>query len=198
MGSKYDQIRTSPQTGLQFRRLPVQPGHGTGPSHSRLVGNPSEKVEVHKGSQQLYGQTIHVPDRPTYSNGKTGQFRSPSYEAHSMALEETLARPRSIRESYPGPTVAPPHLDWWLDETKVLTGQPWHPLQHAVQLFTDASNEGWGAHLGDSTARGVWSPMESRLHINLLELKAVLLALKQFEHLKLFLLRQTTRQWSPT
>ena len=76
-----------------------------------------------------------------------------------------------------------PHLDWWLDETNVLRGQPLHPLQHSVQLFTDASNEGWGAHLGDSTARGVWSPMESLLHINYLELKAVFLALKQFEHL---------------
>ena len=107
VGSKYDQVRVSSQTGLQFRRLPVRPGHWAGPSHSRPVGNPLEKVEVHKGSQQLYGQTVHVPDRPTYSSRKTGQFRSPSYEAHSMALEETLARPTSIRESYPGPAVTP-------------------------------------------------------------------------------------------
>ena len=62
-------------------------------------------------------------------------------------------------------------------------GQPLHPLQHTLQLFTDASNEGWGAHLGDSIARGAWSPIESRLHVNFLELKAVLLALKKFEHL---------------
>ena len=65
----------------------------------------------------------------------------------------------------------------------MLRGQPLHPLQHAVQLFTDASNKGWGADLGYSTARGVWSAIESRLHINFLELKAVLLALKSFEHL---------------
>ena len=76
-----------------------------------------------------------------------------------------------------------PHLDRWLNETNVLTGQPLHPLQHAVQLFTDASNEGWGAHLGDFTARGGWSSMESLLHINYLEMKAVLLALQRCEHL---------------
>ena len=76
-----------------------------------------------------------------------------------------------------------PHLDWWLDEGNVLKGQPLHPLSHALQLFTDASNEGWGAHLGDSTARGVWSDVESRLHINFLELKAVFLTLKSFEPL---------------
>ena len=63
----------------------------------------------------------------------------------------------------------------------VLKGQPLHPLQH-VQIFTDTSNEGWGTHLRGSTARGVWSEPESHLHINFLELKAVLLALKSFEH----------------
>ena len=83
----------------------------------------------------------------------------------------------------PVPQSLHPHLDWWLDGANVLKGQPLHPLQHAVLLFTDAANEGWGAHLGDFTARGVWSPVESRLHINYLELKAVLLALRQFEHL---------------
>ena len=65
----------------------------------------------------------------------------------------------------------------------VFRGQPFHPLGHALQMFIDASNEGWGAHLGDSTARGMWSDTESRLHANFLELKAVFLVLKSFEHL---------------
>ena len=65
------------------------------------------------------------------------------------------------------------HLDWWLDENNVLRGQPLHPLRHALQVFTDASNEGSGAHVGEATARGVWSEPESHLHINFLELKVV-------------------------
>ena len=89
--------------------------------------------------------------------------------------------PEVLEKVIPVPQSLHPHLDWWLDVNNVLTGQPLHPLQHALQLFTDASNEGWGAHLGDSTARGVWSIPESRLHINFLELKAVILALKSFE-----------------
>ena len=89
--------------------------------------------------------------------------------------------PESLEKIIPVPLSLHPHLNWWLDETSVLKGQPLHPLQHALQIFTDASNEGWGAHLGESIARGVWSEPESRLHINFLELKAVLLALKSFE-----------------
>ena len=91
--------------------------------------------------------------------------------------------PEVLEKVIPLPLSLHPHLDWWLDEGNVLKGQPLHPLSHALQLFTDASNEGWGAHLGDSTARGVWSDVESRLHINFLELKMVFLALKSFEPL---------------
>ena len=89
---------------------------------------------------------------------------------------------RSLRKwVIPLPSSFHPHLDWWLDDGNVLRGQPLHSLSHALQLLSDISNEGWGAHLGDSTARGMWSDTESRLHINFLELKAVFLALKSFE-----------------
>ena len=91
--------------------------------------------------------------------------------------------PEVLEKVIPVPPSLHPHLDWWLDESNILGGQPLHSLQHALQLFTDASNEGWGAHLGDYIARGAWSPIESRLHINFLELKGGLLALKKFEHL---------------
>ena len=91
--------------------------------------------------------------------------------------------PESLEKILPLPQSLHPHLRWWLNPGNVLKSQPLHPLQHALQLFTDASDEGWGAHLGDFTARGFWSTQESTLHINLLELKAVLLALKRFERL---------------
>ena len=65
----------------------------------------------------------------------------------------------------------------------MLPGQPLHPLKHALQIFTDASKEGWGAHLNEHTARGTWSLPENKLHINHLELKAVFLALKEFQDL---------------
>ena len=60
-------------------------------------------------------------------------------------------------------------------------GQPLHPVKHALQIFTDASKEGWGTYLNAHTARGTWSLPESKLHINYLELKAVFQALKEFQ-----------------
>ena len=98
-------------------------------------------------------------------------------------LKNNWRVPESLEKVIPVPKSLNPHLRWWLDESNVLLGQPLHPLQHALQIFTDASNEGWGAHLDDHTARGTWSLPESKLHINHLELKAVFLALKEFRTL---------------
>ena len=91
--------------------------------------------------------------------------------------------PESLEKIIPLPRSLHPHLQWWLNESNVLQGQPLHPIKHALQMFTDASKEGWGAHLNELTARGSWSVPESKLHINYLELKAVLLALKEFQDL---------------
>ena len=43
--------------------------------------------------------------------------------------------------------------------------------------------KGGVAHLNKHTARGTWSLPDSKLHINYLELKAVFLALKEFQDL---------------
>ena len=98
-------------------------------------------------------------------------------------LKNNWRVPESLEKIIPLPRSLHPHLQWWLNESNVLQGQPLHPIKHALQIFTDASKEGWGAHLNEFTARGSWSVPESKLHINYLELKAVLLALKEFQNL---------------
>ena len=73
------------------------------------------------------------------------------------------------------------HLDWWQNPANVMKGSDLHPKDHSIQLFTDASNEGWGAHLEQNSTQGLWSAQEKGLHINVLELKAVFLALRHFK-----------------
>ena len=62
-----------------------------------------------------------------------------------------------------------------------MKGADLHPKDHSIQLFTDVSNEGWGAHLEQASTKGLLSDKEKRLHINVLELKAVSLALQRFK-----------------
>ena len=70
------------------------------------------------------------------------------------------------------------HLKWWEDLQNLMAGAPIHPHVHNTLVFTNASQKGWGAHLNDLVLSGLWSNKESQLHINVLELKAVPLALK--------------------
>ena len=45
---------------------------------------------------------------------------------------------------------------------------------------TQGSTQGWGAHLQELTASGIWSQDQSQLHINVLELQAICLGPKAF------------------
>ena len=47
-------------------------------------------------------------------------------------------------------------------------------------LYTDSSTQGWGAHLQELTASGIWSQDQSQQHINVLELQAIWLGLRAF------------------
>ena len=84
----------------------------------------------------------------------------------------------SLEKVIPIPMSLHSHLQWWLKEDNVFTGQPLHPIKHALKILVR-----WGAHLDKHTARETWSLPESKLHINYLELKAVFLALKEFQDL---------------
>ena len=74
-------------------------------------------------------------------------------------------------------------LRWWKQESNLLVGRNLQDITTDLLLYTDASSQGWGASLLHHTAGGLWSMEESTLHINILELRAVGLALHHFQHL---------------
>ena len=72
-------------------------------------------------------------------------------------------------------------LQWWIDKNNFFKGLPIHSPQYQYRICTDASMEGWGAHLGQSKIYGSWSQLEKSFHINRLEMRAVRLALIEFD-----------------
>ena len=73
------------------------------------------------------------------------------------------------------------HLQWWMNPNQFVTGTTIHPPDPKFFLYTDASHFGWGAHLEPTTLffHGRWTEDQSQLHINMLEMMAIRLALKQ-------------------
>ena len=73
------------------------------------------------------------------------------------------------------------HMEWWiqtLPEGCIPLQKPTH--KNVVDMYTDASLYGWGAHLLAKEASGQWDSREKILHINALEMMAVQNALEAF------------------
>ena len=96
-------------------------------------------------------------------------------------IKEHWKFPQPLDSLLPWTEAISAHLDWWQNPAHMMKGSGLHPKGHSIQLFTDASNEGWGAQLEQNSTQGLWSPQEKELHINVLELKAVFLALRHFK-----------------
>ena len=60
-------------------------------------------------------------------------------------LKEQWRYPQSLESLLPWTETISAHLEWWQNPTNMMKGADLHPKDHSIQLFTDASNEGWGA-----------------------------------------------------
>ena len=109
------------------------------------------------------------------TNGKV------THETFPVVPKVTLEFPQSLDKRIPVTGNFLNHLKWWENLQNLMAGAPIHPDIHNTLVFTDASQKGWGAHLNKIVLSGLWSNKEAQLHINVLDLKAVLLALKGFQ-----------------
>ena len=71
-------------------------------------------------------------------------------------------------------------ISWWIHQLPKANGKKLKNPIPKLTLETDASKTGWGATTGKIGISGKWSLVESHQHINLLELRAMGLALKTF------------------
>ena len=81
-------------------------------------------------------------------------------------LKEHWSYPQSLDNLLSCTETISAHLEWWQNPTNVMKGADLHLKDHSIQLFTDASNEGWGTHLEQTSSKGLWSDRGKRLHIN--------------------------------
>ena len=94
---------------------------------------------------------------------------------HSLGLTDRFT---PLRRSDP---LVLANLLWpWQDPRFLTSGIPIRTFQADLTIFTDASTQGWGAHMGDSKILGTWTPSDRKHHINCLELKAVIFALQHW------------------
>ena len=100
----------------------------------------------------------------------------------SLGMSKTMAL-QDTRGNYDQPmtfsSIAKQDLHWWVNNVEagynvVSHGEP------ALTMTTDASKRGLGCFLHEAPTGGQWTPEEASEHVNLLEIKAVLLGLQSF------------------
>ena len=70
-------------------------------------------------------------------------------------------------------------LDWWSRQLPFQVS-PIRPQTYSKEIFSDASDTGWGACCEGISVGGPWSKEEEQSHINSRELKAVFYGLRNF------------------
>ena len=108
-----------------------------------------------------------------------GRLRMRSLQWHLKSQWSPESDPPSLPVALP--EEARRDLSWWMVRDHLLVGVRFGTPAPDLHLYSDASSSGWGAHLLNQNVSGVWSAQEKLLHINLLEMKALFLALQAFQ-----------------
>ena len=114
--------------------------------------------------------------------GENGPGGTPSHEALSVSpqgsleISSVVGQPPSLDTNHFNTPRVVAESHKYDERCRPSSQRPHYPT------FTDASNKGWGDHLEQTSTKGLWSDREKRLHINVLEFKAVSLALQSFKN----------------
>ena len=174
---KQKEIRAGPDSGSPVSRNPFTSGlRGSFPSRVQSLGDSCICTpSILPPSTNLFSSV------PAYGVTQLGLRSYPSGSfvpetpstSFSLGLTDHFMPPRRS-----DPLVLANLLQHWQDLRFLTSGIPIRTFQVDFTIFTDASTQGWGAHMGDSQISGTWTRTDRKLHIICLELKAVICALQ--------------------
>ena len=95
---EHRKVGVRPKANLQFRRLPVRPPVRSGQTDTGQMAKFTNQDTGTSFHPSLFGERVHVSDRPTNGHRKTSPFGQVTHEAHSMAPQKPLENSGIIRE----------------------------------------------------------------------------------------------------
>ena len=150
MNNKSGKIRTKTYSGVFVRGLRIPSRFSPCKTHSREMAQTSGfdlTTQVKRCLMSLIGFLA--------STEKMVPEGSLHIRPFQFYLKEHWRYPQSLDSLLPWTETISAHLDWWQNPTNVMRGLDLHPKDHSIPLFTEASNKGWGAHLDQSSTKGL-------------------------------------------
>ena len=145
LDNKSGKIRTETYSGVFVRGLRIPSRFSPCKIHSRQMAQTSGFDPTTQVKTCFDCKMFDVANWVACLNGENGPGGTPSHEALSVSSQGALeissvaGQPPSLDRSNCSPLR--------LVAKSVMKGADLHPKDHSIQLFTDASSEGWGAHL---------------------------------------------------
>ena len=134
----------------------------------------------------LSNSTLTIHQVASLLGNITALFEAVPYGClHYQYLEQNkIMALREARGNFEKPWTITPEASkdiiWWRDNILGAIASL-HPTPEVdLTIFTDASNEAWGASTNDQTINGRWNESEKLLHVNELELLAIKHAVSSF------------------
>ena len=103
------------------------------------------------------------------------------YRAIQADIHQAIGKANNFSKKLILSSEAKSEIQWWMVNVRLWNGRPVHLPSPSLVITTDAAKKGgWGASCNKHKIQGRWTQEEASLHINILELKAALFALKSF------------------
>ena len=178
--AKSQEVRSLSCSEIHLHRYGISDATKFSQGSSGSCTEPNSNNQENNVSQTCIGTNLPFPfgqtqccSRPCSprQTARTSSSDVPVWKPHILPLDHPISINSMIRS----------HLQWWINPIRFETGTSIHPPDPEFFLYTDASHYRWGAHLEPTTLsfHGRWTENQSQLHINMLEMMAIRLALKQ-------------------
>ena len=178
--SEQKEIRARPDSGSPVSQNPFTSGpRGSFPSRVQSLGDSCMRTPLSSLRVLTYSQVSQLMGSLNWASGliPLGRLylRPLQRHFHSLGLTDRFKPPRQSDN-----LVLANLLQQWQDLRFLTSGILIRTFEADLTIFTDASMQGWGAHMGDSQISGTWTRTDRKLHINCLEPKAVISALQHW------------------
>ena len=188
----------SPVTGIpglhhQQEKIPTDPV-----SEDPILGNPGElprdevlssRGKIRDITQRCWDALSQNQLSVQHLSQLLGKFQAASLAVLSAPIRyrqlqqvkiQSFRRSRSFDTLVTLDQMAREELQWWRDQLVTCNGKDIVPPVPNMVIETDASTVGWGAVCQGIRTGGPWSQRERCQHINVLELRAAMLAVQMF------------------
>ena len=90
LAGEHRKIRIGTKTNLQLRGLPIRPPVRSGQTYTGPVAKSAGPDTITSINTDLFGQTVHVPDRPANSHREASSSGPATHETHLVASQKQL------------------------------------------------------------------------------------------------------------